>query len=202
MPIEIPLGPGGGDRGKVPAPGDPCYLCEVVAGRSDKGIVEQTEITLTLVNWAQFELGQVYVIPRRHAPTLFDPTDEEAVAVIHAVRRTADALVCAYDPDGLNLIQNNGVVAGQEAPHFHMHVVPRRKVGSDWGSGPPHIAVLEGKTPTRPDHDVRISLEQEYEIARHVRQCLAQAVAETTVVPTGMGHQGWTLDSRPSELDH
>ena len=64
MPIEIPLGPGGADRGKTPAPGDPCYLCEVIAGRADKGIVEETEMTLTLVNWAQFELGQVYVIPK------------------------------------------------------------------------------------------------------------------------------------------
>ena len=58
-----------------------------------------------------------------------------------AVRRVAGAQVRAYDPEGLNLIQNNGVVAGQEAPHFHMHVVPRRREGSNWGSGPPHIAV-------------------------------------------------------------
>ena len=79
----------------------------------------------------------------------------------------------AYDPDGLNLIQNNGVIAGQVAPHFHMHVVPRRKVGSDWGSGPAHIAVLERKTPTTPERDVIISLEQEYEIADHIRRFLA-----------------------------
>ena len=168
-----PARPGGADRGKTAQPGDPCYLCEVVAGRSDKGIVEETEMTLTLVYWAQFELGQVYVIPRRHAPTLFDLTDEEAVAIVHSVRRVADALVKAYDPDGLNLIQNNGVVAGQEAPHFHMHVVPRRKVGSDWGNGPPHIAVLEGKEPTKPDRDVIVSLEREYEIADHVRGFMA-----------------------------
>ena len=115
---------------------------------------------LTLVNWAQFELGQLFVIPRRHAPTLFDLTDEQSGAVIRAVRRAADALVRAYDPDGLNLIQNNGVVAGQEAPYFHVHVVPRRRVGSDWGNGPPHIAVLERKTPTKPDHDVIVSLER------------------------------------------
>ena len=172
MPIEIPLEPGGADRGKTLVPGDPCYFCEVIAGRSDKGIVEETETTLTLVNWAQFELGQVYVIPRRHAPTLFDLTDEEAVAVIYAVRRAADALVRAYDPDGFNLIQNNGVVAGQQVPHFHMHVVPRRKVGSDWGGGPPHIAVLEGKAPTKPDRDVIITLEREYEIAHHIRRFL------------------------------
>ena len=85
--------------------------------------------------------------------------------MIHTVRRIADALLRAYDPDGLNLIQNNGVVAGQNVSHFHMHVVPRRKVGSDWGNGPPHIAVLEGKTPTKPDRDVLVSLEEEHEIA-------------------------------------
>ena len=169
MPIEVPAGPGGADRGKTPVPGDPCYLCEVVGGRAEKGIVEETDLTLTVVNWAQFELGQVYVIPRRHAPTLFDLTDEEAESVIHAVRRVADAILRAYDPDGLNLIQNNGVIAGQGAPHFHMHVVPRRKAGSDWGNGPPHIAVVEGKTPTRPKRDVKVSLERELEIASHVK---------------------------------
>ena len=96
------------------------------------------------------------------------------MAVIHAVRRTAKALVRAYDPDGLNLIQNNGVIAGQVAPHFHMHVVPRRKFGGDWGNGSPHIAALEGKTPTKPDRDVIISLEREHEIALHIRQFLPQ----------------------------
>ena len=145
MPIEIPIGPGGADRGKPEVPGDPCFLCEVIAGRSEKGMVEETGLTLTLVNWAQFELGQVYVVPRRHAPTLFDLTNDETVAVIHAARRVGDAIVRAYDPDGLNLIQNNGVIAGQRAPHFHMHVVPRRKVGSDWGNGPSTPSRVGGK---------------------------------------------------------
>ena len=89
-----------------------------------------------------------------------------------AVVRTAKALMRTYGLDGINLIQNNGVVAAQVAPHFHIHVVPRRKVGSDWGSGPAHIAVLEGKTPVEPDRDVLISLEREEEIAQHVRQFL------------------------------
>ena len=133
-------------------------------------IVEETEQTVTMVNWKQFEHGQVYVIPRRHAPTLFDLTDDEAIAIMRAVRMVADAFVRAYDPEGLNLIQNNGIVAGQHAPHFHMHVVPRRRVGSDWGNGPPHIAVLEGKEPTKPAHDMTVSLEREYEIAEEIRR--------------------------------
>lgn len=173
MPIEVPPSPGGARRGTQPRPEDPCFLCEVIAGREDKGIVEETELTFIMVNWKQFELGQVYIIPRRHAPTLFDLTDDEAIAIMRAVRRVADALARTYDPDGLNLIQNNGIVAGQDAPHFHMHVVPRRKVGSDWGNGPPHIARLEGKEPTSPKHDVTVSLEREYEIAKEIRRHMA-----------------------------
>ena len=173
MPIEVPAEPGAADRGRTVVPGDPCYLCEAVAGCTEKAIVEETERTLTLVNWMQYELGQVYVIPRRHAATLLDLTDDEAAAVFHTVRRVADALVRAYDPDGLNLIQNNGVAAGQSVPHFHMHVVPRRRIGSDWGTGPPHLAVLEGKTPVKSDRDVQVSVEEEHEIARHIRRFLA-----------------------------
>ena len=145
----------------------------MIAGREDKGIVEETDQTLTFVNWKQFELGQVYVNPRRHAPTLYDLTDEEATANMHAVRRVAKAILKAYGPDGLNLIQNNGVVVGQEAPHFHLHVVPRRKEGSDWGNGPPHIAALEGKQPTTPSRDVLVSLEREYEIVDEIRRHLS-----------------------------
>ncbi len=174
LPIELPTGPGGARRGKRLSSDDPCFLCEVIARREEKGIVEETDQTLTLVNWKQFELGQVYVIPRRHAPTLFDLIDEEATAIMRAVRRIAEALLKMYDPDGLNLIQNNGVVAGQEAPQFHLHVVPRRAEGSDWGNGPPHIAVFDGKEPTKPSRDVVISLEREYEIADEIRRHLPQ----------------------------
>ena len=171
MPIETPTGSGGPPRGRPPS-NAPCFSCEVIAGREEKIAIEETDQTVTLVNPSQFEHGQVLVFTRRHAPTLLDLTDDEAVDVMHAVRRVADALVRAYDPDGLNLIQNNGVIAGQGAPHFHMQVVPRRKVGGDWGSGPAHIAVIEGKMPVKTDREVLVSLEREYEIAEHIRRFL------------------------------
>ena len=37
------------------------------------------------------------------------------------------------------------------------------------GSGPPHIAVVEGKTPTRPKRDVKVSLERDLEIASYIK---------------------------------
>ena len=145
----------------------PCVFCELIAGRLDKGLVEETELTLTIVNIRQFEVGQVLVIPRRHAPTILDMTDEESSAVMDAVRRVSAAMVKAYSPDGITLYNNNGVASLQEVPHFHMHVVPRRK-NSTWGAGPPHIAALERRS-QEILNKVQVAIEREHEIAEEIR---------------------------------
>jgi diadenosine tetraphosphate (Ap4A) HIT family hydrolase len=89
---------------------------------------------------------------------------------MHGVRRIADALVATFDPDGMTLYQNNGVVSRQEVPHFHMHVVPRRK-DSNWGKGPPQIAVLENRDESIVRR-VKISAERELELAEQIRSNL------------------------------
>jgi diadenosine tetraphosphate (Ap4A) HIT family hydrolase len=122
---------------------DPCYFCEIIRGRVDRwNVIEQTELTMTVLNGRQYEVGQCIVVPIRHAPTLLELNDEEVAAVMSTARRLTQAMVKAFAPDGLLLYQNNGLGSGQEVPHFHLHVVPRQE-GSDWGFGPPHLAKLK-----------------------------------------------------------
>ena len=130
---------------------DPCPFCELVSRHDGHWqVVEETPLTLTILNGRQYEIGQCIVLPVRHAPTLLDLTTEEEGAVMAAARRAARALMNAFDPDGILLYQNNGIGSGQEVPHFHLHVVPRRP-DSDWGSGPP-LAGLD--TPAHLDHRI------------------------------------------------
>jgi diadenosine tetraphosphate (Ap4A) HIT family hydrolase len=122
---------------------DPCYFCQIREGAIERwNVVEQTQLTFTVLNGRQFEVGQCMVVPMRHAPTLLDLTPEEDAAVMSAARRVAQVMVTAFDPDGILLYQNNGVGSAQEVPHFHLHVVPRRQ-GSEWGLGPPHLARVQ-----------------------------------------------------------
>ena len=134
---------------------DPCYFCEIIKGKVEQwNIIEHNELTVTMLNGRQFEEGQCVVLPVRHAPTLLDLTEEEESAVMAAAKRLTHAMVKEFAPDGVLLYQNNGVGSGQEVPHFHLHVVPRRSE-SDWGLGPPHIAQLEQKSrPVKFDHQV------------------------------------------------
>ena len=128
----------------LPLPdGDPCFYCEIAAGRGqDWLVVTEEALTMTLLNGRQFEVGQCVIIPKRHAPTLLDLNDDEQSAVMAAAKRLATVMTTAFDTDGILLYQNNGVGSGQEVPHFHLHVVPRQP-GSDWGFGPPHLERLE-----------------------------------------------------------
>ena len=129
---------------------NPCYMCEIVEGGSHGwNVIEQTDLTVTILNGRQYEVGQCMVLPRRHAPTLLDLNELEGAAVMAAATRITKVMVDLFAPDGVLLYQSNGTGSGQEVPHFHLHVVPRRPV-SDWGCGPPHLAKLEAHS--RPLH--------------------------------------------------
>ncbi len=75
---------------------DSCIFCDWMESRPDTWqVLEETDLTLAALTGTQFEVGQSLVIPRRHAPTLFDLTEEESVAIMAAARRIGRALVAA-----------------------------------------------------------------------------------------------------------
>ena len=162
---------------------DPCDLCEGMAGREERwAVIEEGELTLTVINPWQFEVGQCCVITRRHVATLLDLSRDECSAVMVAAQRVAEALVAACHPLGILTFQNNGVYSGQETPHFHFHVVPRQP-GSDWGIGPPQLATFNAAgrprgTPHDPGGDaqrrerVRVCAGQLNETAQRIRSNL------------------------------
>ena len=144
------------ENGSLPLPRvDTCYFCDIIAGRSDAwNVVERNELTVTMLNGRQFAIGQCMVVPIRHAPTLLDLTGEEGAAVMAAAQRLMRVLIGELAPDGVLLYQNNGVGSLQEVPHYHLHVVPHVP-GSEWGSGPPHLAAVQsGRRPPHLDHAI------------------------------------------------
>ena len=151
---------------RFPMPeGDPCFFCEIASGKTRQWqIVEEDELTISLLNGRQFEIGQCVVISRRHAPTLLDLDEVEGSAVMAAAKRLARALVAAYSPDGVLLYQNNGIGSGQEVPHFHLHIVPRQPE-SDWGFGPPHLERLEKEGRLRHQDHLEITNEKKQAVA-------------------------------------
>lgn len=71
--------------------------------------------------------GHVLVIPKEAASTIFDLSEDGAVACIKTTRRIAIAAKKALGTEGVFLMQVNGVAAGQTVPHVHFHIIPRNE---------------------------------------------------------------------------
>jgi ATP adenylyltransferase len=106
---------------------DGCVLCAIAEGDDDGNrVVEQAELTFTVLNLFPYSSGHVMVVPRTHVADLTELSAAEAAAVMEGAQRAVRALRLALNPDGLNLGVNSGTAAGAGiADHFHLHVVPR-----------------------------------------------------------------------------
>ncbi|MET3653466.1 HIT family protein [Dyella japonica] len=103
-----------------------CPFCEIVAGRLDASVVAQTDYALAFLDIRQAVPGHVLVVPKAHVQDIYAITPGLAGEVMQLGVRVAQALRETFDSPGLNLWQSNGAAGGQEVPHFHLHVQPRR----------------------------------------------------------------------------
>ena len=63
-----------------------------------------------------------------HCVSFFDDlTNEEVKALFSMQKRIAGALRKSFGAEGFHFAWNEGAVAGQSVPHFHLHIVPRKK---------------------------------------------------------------------------
>lgn len=103
-----------------------CPFCDIVAGRLEASVVAQTEHSLAFMDLRQPTAGHVLVVPKAHVEDIYAIEPLQASDVMQLGVRVAHALRAAFDAPGLNLWQSNGAAGGQEVPHFHLHVLPRR----------------------------------------------------------------------------
>ncbi len=102
-----------------------CVFCKIIAGVVPSDIVYENERTLALLDIRPSNKGHVLVLPKEHYADVFDIPDDVLCAVARTGKLVAEALKKAVGTEGVNLIMNNGDVAGQIIFHAHLHVLPR-----------------------------------------------------------------------------
>ena len=103
-----------------------CIFCRIVAGGATCERIAENEAAFAFMDNHPANDGHCLVIPKRHAVTIFDLSPDEFAHVSHMAAKVSHAVQEAMTPEGLSLVQANGVAAGQTVPHLHIHVLPRR----------------------------------------------------------------------------
>ncbi len=102
-----------------------CIFCKIAHGQIPSAKVYEDDQFLAFMDIGPVIKGHTLVMPKAHYDPLVDTPAEVLRDLIVVVQKVARAQQKALGTDGINVIQNNGRVAGQAVPHLHFHVIPR-----------------------------------------------------------------------------
>jgi histidine triad (HIT) family protein len=102
-----------------------CVFCEIVAGRLPASFVYTGDDVVAFLDIRPLTRGHLLVIPRQHAGRLETLDPQPAARMFTVAQRLAVALRRSGFCAGTNLFLADGVLAGQEVFHVHLHVIPR-----------------------------------------------------------------------------
>ncbi len=104
-----------------------CIFCKLADGSLPSMKVYEDECSLAFMDTAKDVDGHILVIPKKHAKNILDCDVETLSKLMAAVKKVACHLTenCGYS--GVNLLNASDESAGQSVPHFHIHIIPRKK---------------------------------------------------------------------------
>jgi histidine triad (HIT) family protein len=102
-----------------------CIFCQVVVRQTSAAIVFEDEISLGFLDHRPLFPGHCLLVPKKHFETLADLPGELIGPFFSNVQLLARAVESGLDAEGSFVAMNNRI--SQSVPHFHVHVVPRRK---------------------------------------------------------------------------
>ena len=115
-----------------------CVFCKILNGEIPSAKLYEDEDFAIILDIGPATFGHALLIPKNHYANLFEMPEELLAKSIQLAKVWGDKMVKAFHADGMNLVQNNGLAAGQTVFHYHMHLIPRYQedtVGELWTPG-------------------------------------------------------------------
>ena len=104
-----------------------CIFCKIANGEIPSRTIYEDEDFRVILDLGPATKGHALILPKEHYANLFELPEDTAAAAMKVAKKLSAKMVENLGADGLNLVQNNGEVAGQTVKHFHLHLIPRYK---------------------------------------------------------------------------
>ena len=102
-----------------------CVFCHIASGKiPSKKVFEDDKVTAVLdINPAT--PGHILVLTKEHVAIMPQMTDELVAHVGMVAKQLGSSVLRTLKVEGTSIFVANGMAAGQRAPHFMLHVIPR-----------------------------------------------------------------------------
>lgn len=90
-------------------------------------IVYEDDLVIAFLDITQTTLGHTLVVTKEPYKNIFEVPEDTLKHLIVIVKKLSVAISNAFNASGVNLLNNNGAMAGQTVFHYHVHIIPRFK---------------------------------------------------------------------------
>ena len=104
---------------------DDCIFCKLSNGDIPTNALYEDDVVKVIFDLNPASKGHVLILPKNHFDDIYSMDDATAAHVFQVAVKVAKAMKETLGCEGLNIVQNNGEIAGQTVFHFHMHLIPR-----------------------------------------------------------------------------
>jgi histidine triad (HIT) family protein len=102
-----------------------CTFCDLIQGAGEVSTCYEDNDAVAFMDIQPVNAGHVLVVTRTHYERMEDVPPELAMHLFRVATRLVPAVKHVTNADGMNIVVNSGSAAGQDEPHYHVHVIPR-----------------------------------------------------------------------------
>ena len=104
-----------------------CTFCDLIQGAAEVSVCHEDADSIAFMDIQPVNSGHVLVVPRAHYNSLLDVPPEIGEHLFKVTMKLAGAIRRVTGCDDMNIVVNSGAAAGQDEPHYHVHIIPRRE---------------------------------------------------------------------------
>ncbi len=105
---------------------DDCIFCKIIKGEIPAEKVYEDDNFIGILDINPESEGHTLIFPKKHFESFLDMPSSLGSEFVDAIKKVSLGLVREGKAKGFNIVFNVYKVAGQEVPHVHAHIIPRK----------------------------------------------------------------------------
>jgi histidine triad (HIT) family protein len=102
-----------------------CIFCKIVSGEIGSATIYENDEFKVILDRFPANEGHVLILTKKHVANIFELEPELGARLFQLAVQIAGVMKKVLGFENMNVMQNNGTIAGQTIHHFHLHLIPR-----------------------------------------------------------------------------
>lgn len=103
----------------------PSIFSRIILKEIPAHFVYEDDLVVAFLDISQATKGHTLVVPKVEYKDIFEVPEKTASHLFGVAVKLSKAIQKAFGAHAMNILSNNGEMAGQTVFHFHIHLIPR-----------------------------------------------------------------------------